>query len=326
MIERLPLLAWPTTSPQLTILSYHRVLAHCDPLRPGEVDAVTFDRQMSLLSSCFSVMPLPEAAPALRQGRLPRRACCITFDDGYADNLTVAAPILARYGLPATVFVATGYLDGGRMFNDTVIDFIASVRSSFLDLDHLGLGHHRLSNDADRRGAIAAVLAVVRFVPPAQREYLVARMLEAAPCGPLPTNLMLTSEQLKELSCRGFEIGGHTVSHTVLTTLDDATAMTEIGEGKHGLEGIVGKKLTSFAYPNGRPAKDYGAAHVAMIEKLGFELAVTTAPGVARSCSDLYQLPRFAPWGRSATLFAARMTRNARAAEAIASHQPVLRA
>jgi peptidoglycan/xylan/chitin deacetylase (PgdA/CDA1 family) len=311
MMQRLPLLAWPGSVPSLTILIYHRVLPQSDILRPGEVSAATFTRQMAFLSRHFAVLPLVAAVEALKHDHLPKRACCVTFDDGYADNLTVAQPILARYRLPATVFVATGYLDGGRMFNDTVIECISRVAGSSLDLRSLGLGLHRMVSPEDRRNAIKAVLAIARFLPPRERDELVTSMVESVHCGPLPDDLMLTSAQLRELSERGVEIGGHTAAHTVLTTLDIEAARAEIAAGKKRLEAVTGKRVRTFAYPNGRPGQDYGTEHVALIKELGFEVAVTTAYGVSNSQSDPYQLPRFAPWGKSTTMFAARMTRNA---------------
>ncbi|MDO8264619.1 MAG: polysaccharide deacetylase family protein [Gallionella sp.] len=311
MIESLPLLVWPGSVPKLTILIYHRVLPHPDPLRIGEVDAETFERQMAFLARHFAVMPLMDAVDALKNSRIPRRACCITFDDGYADNLTIAQPILERHGLPATVFVATGYLDGGRMFNDTVIEFVARVAGPLLDLQSLGLGLHRVGSQEDRRNAIKSILAIVRFLPPREREEVVGRMVQSVRCGALPNDLMMTTAQLKKLSDRGVEIGGHTVAHTVLTTLDLEAAHAEISEGKRRLEEITGKRIRTFAYPNGRPGKDYAAEHVALVKALQFEAAVTTAHGVSDWQSDLCQLPRFTPWDKSMTMFAARMTRNA---------------
>ena len=73
----------------------------------------------------------------LQQGRLPPRALAITFDDGYADNRTVAAPLLERHGLPCTFFVATGFLDGGRMWNDTLIETVRRAPGQTLDLRDL---------------------------------------------------------------------------------------------------------------------------------------------------------------------------------------------
>src|SRR5205085_1443710 len=117
----------------------HRVLADPDPLFPEEVGAPDFDAQMSILKRWFNVLPLKEALARLREGRLPMRAACITFDDGYADNATVAAPILRRHGLPATFFIATDFIDGGEMWNDTVIDTVRRAPGDSLDARALGL-------------------------------------------------------------------------------------------------------------------------------------------------------------------------------------------
>src|SRR5690349_18308208 len=113
---------------RLSILIFHRVHAATDPLFPGEPDARSFDSLLAHIASRFRVMPLAQAARALREGTLPSRALAITFDDGYADNLAVAAPILRRHGMSATVFVASGYLDGGWMFNDIVIEAVRATR------------------------------------------------------------------------------------------------------------------------------------------------------------------------------------------------------
>lgn len=311
MTAGLPLLGWPLHRQLLTILIYHRVLPGQDPLRPGEITAGHFELQMSFLARHLNVLPLREAAQCLRAGRLPRRACCITFDDGYADNLTVALPILEKYRLPATVFVATGYLDGGRMFNDSVVDAVAGARGQALNLEAIGLGRHVIGSVAEKHMAIATILETLKYQPPEERAILVDKLVGLAGCGPLPTDIMLTSEQVGELARRGVEIGGHTVAHTILTTLAAATARQEIAAGKQRLEEITGKPVTTFAYPNGRPNRDYKACHVAMVRELGFELAVSTSHGVANSGSDIHQLPRFVPWGDSLTMLAMRMMRNA---------------
>ena len=93
---------------RLSILIYHRVLARDDPFAPWGIGAEGFTAQMAALRNHFNVIPLSEAIARLRSGSLPPRAAAVTFDDGYRDNLTVALPILRRYGIPATVFVASG--------------------------------------------------------------------------------------------------------------------------------------------------------------------------------------------------------------------------
>src|SRR5688500_10667438 len=107
---------------KLSILIYHRVHAEVDPIFPAEVDAKQFGLQLNWIKSLFNVLPLDEAIEALEQNRLPARTAAITFDDGYADNTEVALPILKKHNLSATFFICTGYLDGGRMWNDTIIE------------------------------------------------------------------------------------------------------------------------------------------------------------------------------------------------------------
>lgn len=318
MITSLPLLGWPLHRQALTILVYHRVLTEWDPLRQGELVAEVFDEQVHFLSKNFAVLPLLEAVSLLKQGKLPRRACCITFDDGYADNLTVALPILKQYDLPATVFIATGYLDGQRMFNDAVIDAIALAERPELDLRELDLGQHCLETQKDRQLAVVSILRKFRYRTPEAREQALPQLFELVGCDRLSAGTMLSRDQVRDLAGQGVEIGAHTVNHPILTSIDDNRAMDEMISGKLQLEELTGRPVKVFAYPNGQPHKDYALRHVAMARDAGFELAVTTARGVSNPHSDIFQLPRFAPWGISEARWAVQLTKNAWIGKAVA--------
>jgi peptidoglycan/xylan/chitin deacetylase (PgdA/CDA1 family) len=108
----------------------------------------------------------------------------------------------------------------------------------------------------------------------------------------------------------GIGIGAHTVNHPILASIDLATARAEIAQGKQALEEMIGEKVPLFAYPNGKPDADYRAEHVALVKELGFEGAVSTAWGACKGEPDVFQLPRFSPWDRTALRFALRMARN----------------
>ena len=112
----------------LCVLIYHRVRSSGDKLDTWNPSAEEFERQMALLSSCFEPLRLTEAIERLESRSLPRGAVAVTFDDGYADNFEVALPILRRHRVPATFFISTGYLDGGRMWNDTVVEAVRAAR------------------------------------------------------------------------------------------------------------------------------------------------------------------------------------------------------
>src|SRR5438876_5084025 len=95
---------------RLTILMFHRVHGQRDDLFPNAMHAAIFHERMLWIRSWFNVLPLDEAVTALRKGTLPARALAITFDDGYADNCTMALPILRQLGLHATFFICTAFL------------------------------------------------------------------------------------------------------------------------------------------------------------------------------------------------------------------------
>ncbi|MDN2714254.1 polysaccharide deacetylase family protein [Janthinobacterium sp. SUN120] len=299
----------------LSILIYHRVLARPDPLFPGEVDAALFQRQLRLLKRFYTPLPLGDAVRRLQDGSLPPRAACITFDDGYADNAQVALPLLLRHGLHATFFIATGYLDGGQMWNDTVIDAVRQAPGAVLDLRAQELGTFPVATLAQRQAAVATLLGRLKYLPFAQRQRLamqISRMAGARASAPA----MLSTAQLRQLHGAGMTLGGHTASHPILSTLAERAAQLDIANGKQQLESLVQAPVTLFAYPNGKAGRDYGAPHVAMVKRLGFQAAVATDWGVARPGADLdlLQLPRFTPWDRGRLAFLWRMRQNRRQA------------
>jgi peptidoglycan/xylan/chitin deacetylase (PgdA/CDA1 family) len=291
---------------RLSILIYHRVLAAPDPLFHEAIDARTFDRHATLIRTEFNALSLSEACMRLSRGSLPARAVCITFDDGYADNEQNALPILKRLGLTATFFVSTGFLNGQIMFNDGVIAAVRGAPAGEHDLSSLGLGSQCLGDERSRRTAIDSLINRIKYRPAGERWQLVTQ-LTALMRSTLPTGLMMRPEHIKRLHSEGMEIGGHTINHPILATLDEEAARTEIVGGKRELEEITGSPVTLFAYPNGRPGHDYGGRDVELVRAAGFTGAVSTLNGVADRSSDLFQLPRFGPWDTDPRRLGARL-------------------
>jgi len=297
---------------RLTILIYHRVLLDKDILFHHEVTCASFNAQLLRLKAVFNVLPLFEAVERLKAGTLPARAACITFDDGYADNATNAALILQRHGLTATFFIATAYLNGGRMFNDTVIESIRRCQSGKLDLTTLGLGEYDLSTPAAKVSAIGQILPHIKYLPFEEREAVAAKIAKLAFSGELPDNLMMTTEQLKGLRVAGMEIGGHTARHPILAKLDAEAVKQEILAGKNFLEDALGMPVRLFAYPNGKPGIDFLPGQANIVRELGFAAAVTTQSGAASPSGDPYQLPRFTPWRPNVACFIPELLINLR--------------
>lgn len=299
-------------APQLSILIFHRVVANPDPLFPSEPDAKRFDRLMRFVAKTFNVMPLGDAAAKLSTGTLPKQALSITFDDGYADNAEIALPILQRYGLTATFFVASGFLDGGLMWNDAVIEAIRNCKRDEVDLSPLGLGHVVVKSIDDRRKALGELLPRIKYTTLAERKAAIAQLNRCCDISWQPSNLMMRSDQVQQLHSAGMEIGGHTINHPILTTLSAAEAESEITGNRQALESLINAPVEVFAYPNGRPERDYDQIHVTLLRQVGFRAAVSTAQGVCRTGDDLFQLPRFTPWSPSMSGWALQLLANQR--------------
>lgn len=283
---------------RLTTLIYHRVLPQADPLFPDETTEERFDSELTALKSIFNILPLSEAVHHLKNGSLPSRAACITFDDGYADNFELATPILKKHKLVATFFIATDYLDGGRMFNDTIIESIKLSPLDKINLNAIGLDTFSITTDAEKKDAIQKLIGCIKYRPVDERTEKAMIIAEACQClDKLPNNLMMSRQQVLAMRKSGMEIGGHTASHPILATLNDDHAYADIEAGKRYLETLLNEKVTLFAYPNGKPETDYKPEQTAIIRELGFDAAVSTTHGAASYKSDIFQLPRFAPWG-----------------------------
>lgn len=285
--------------PRLSILIFHRVLSKPDPLFPGEIDSVRFRRLMMLVRTSFRVLPLGLAVSGLAERRLPPRSLSITFDDGYADNHDLAAPILRELGLPSTIFVTTGCLDGGRMWNDSIIECIRRTERVTVDLGFMGLPAFAVDRPSQRRSVIDRVLPVIKYQRLSERERFIAELHRACGQPPLPTDLMMTRAQVRSLASMGVEIGAHTVNHPILQAIDATQAEREIQDGRAELERVIAQPVNLFAYPNGRAGSDYGPIHIDLVKRLGFAAAVCTDPGHNDPKTDIFELRRFSPWDAS---------------------------
>ena len=295
---------------RLSVLAFHRVAPGPDPLYPEVMDAERFTQICQWAASLFTVMPLDRAVSALREGTLPERALAITFDDGYADNHPVALPILQRLGLPATFFIATGFVDGGCMWNDIVVEAFRRTARASADLSDLlpevAARPFPLDTVWPRREALEVVISAVKYMGVDRRLELVHKISDRLEV-PVPTDLMMTSSEILEIRAGGMQVGAHTVTHPILANLSLLEMEREMSTSKEFLERLLGERVPLFAYPNGKPGADYDQRTVDLARRVGFDAAVTTERGAAHRGTDLFQIPRFTPWDRSRLRFGMRM-------------------
>jgi len=296
----------------LAVLIYHRVGSEADPLRPRMATADEFRRQMRVLARFFRPCGLAEGMRLLRVGRLPARSVAVTFDDGYADNARIALPILLETRVPATFFIATSYLDGGRMWNDTVIEAVRRIVPGEHRYAHAGLDLISVPSSLDRRSLVLELLNAIKHLPHAERQAAADALRDLAG-QPLPGSLMMSRGEVRALVDAGMDVGGHTRSHPILSGLSAERAEEEIAGGLEDLAGIVGRRPALFAYPNGRRGIDYGDREVAILRRLGIAAALVTHRGIVTRAADPLQAPRLTPLHRDALRFGYALWRAYRA-------------
>jgi peptidoglycan/xylan/chitin deacetylase (PgdA/CDA1 family) len=251
-------------SGRLPILMYHGVcpdhLAGA-PWMPSYFTALeTFTRQMCFLKDRCRPMGLLEAVRALGGGHLPRGAVVVTFDDGYANNVTHAGPVLLHLGVPATIFVATGHTDSGALYNHDRLRLVRQWQRSTAEIP--------LALDLRARSVAEADRALdphwERFCDRLTRDqWECLRPMTWAELSSAPPVLSW---------------GAHTVRHAILSREEPGSAEREIAGSLEALRARCGRTAVPFAYPNGQP-EDFTDRDVQMLRGLDVPCAVTTSAG-----------------------------------------------
>ena len=294
---------------KLTVLLFHKVPQAADPLTPAEPTFSQFEHILDFLQDNAIVLPLSEAADALARGKLPKKAVALTFDDGYDEWLSTVSPALKARNMHATFFVTTEQLDGPALWHERIIAAVRALPDTGARLPYGFAGFDNLQQLSSRIRLIAELQERLKYAPLPERLGAI-EMIEAQARSPLVWPKPFDRASVRALHSHGFEIGGHTVSHPILNECSDEQATLEIGGCKEELEAIIGGAVSAFAYPNGRPLKDYDGRHVAMVRNCGYKVAVATSGGAARHDSDIFQLPRFTPWGLTNERMALQLARN----------------
>jgi peptidoglycan/xylan/chitin deacetylase (PgdA/CDA1 family) len=291
------------------VLAYHRINDDGDRFFPA-ISLKSFEQQMRLLAEHFTVCTLDELIERLRCNDLPENAVAVTLDDGYRDNYTNAFPILRRYSVPATIFLATDVIGTARqLWHDEV--FAAFRETGVREVLDIGQGNTTLAltSLAGKLHAQAETLKYLRSLDRDAREMAIGRLQQVLNVQN-PTvqtaRLMLTGEEVSEWYRGGIPFGAHTGSHPSLSNLQPEDAREEIRRSKSAIERVLNVSVTTFAYPSGRHG-DFTSTTKALVEEAGFRCAVTTIFGNNEAGMDLYEMRRIAPWNEDSEIFGARL-------------------
>jgi peptidoglycan/xylan/chitin deacetylase (PgdA/CDA1 family) len=275
------------------ILMYHGVtrtpprgLRNCEGKHVG-IDR--FVQHLRLLKEHRRVLPLAELVGGVVTGADMRNAVSITFDDGYENNVTEAAPTLVDLGLPATFFLATGYVDAPRWMWVDRLEYALDQAGPKSALTVEGLGQISL---ADKRAALGAIKRFAKQQPEAAVLRLVSEVDEQSgtPSDPPDGDYrFMTWAQARQLKAAGFDVGAHSVNHPILSQVTTARGEREMVESHDAIRRELGTCSEVFCYPNGKTS-DYTPAIMECAAR-HFYAALATNRGPARA-SERYQLRR----------------------------------
>ena len=307
-------------SPGALILLYHRVAELESDPQQLQVSASNFAAHLQTIKEIATPISLSELVGNLRSGKVTSRSVVVTFDDGAADNLLTAKPILEREDVPATIFIATGYMKTAREYwwdeverlllqpgdlpstltltiNSHVHTWDLSAQTNYSKADyetHSSWHTTRTDEPTLRHQLYRALINVLYPLEPDERfeqlDYL--KQWAGDVTVSRDSHRPLTREEVKQLAASGhIEIGAHTVSHSMLAALPASQQRLEIEQSKADLEEILGLPVRSFAYPFGT-LSDYTSETVSLVRQLGFDCACSNFKDLVQPGDDLFQLPR----------------------------------
>lgn len=303
-------------APGALILLYHRVAdVESDPWSLC-VTPQHFAEHLEVLQTYTHPMRLQQLTQDLQEGKRLHPSVAITFDDGYADNFHNAKPLLEQYDIPATVFITTGCVGHQREFWWDELERLLLQPRTLPETLHLivngstyrwQLGetvhysqdtyqHHLCSdveqeNGASPRHLYYSLHKLLRPLLEGERRQVLDELLIWAGAEPVgrPTHRSLSLAEVFALGQgKLLEVGSHTVTHPLLSTLSTDSQRHEIQQSKAQLEEVIGHPVSSFAYPYG----DYTAKTVGVVRESGFDCACSTVTDVVWQRTDRFQLPR----------------------------------
>lgn len=240
------------------------------------VEREIFERQMRILKRRYRVIPLRDLVAALMRGEPLEKAVVLTFDDGYRNNASHAAPVLERLGLPYTVFVATSYVDTGRWMPLNQIYWMwASGELSTEEMNEIR-GRVRGRPLAESVSLLEAAFQKRRAAVTSAAEDSFG---------------MLNWDQIQGMAAAGADFGSHTHSHCNLAAENPSQQATELRVSKEALERHLQRPVRLFAYPYGR-AEHMSEASRGSVMETGYECAISAQYGLVTSRSDRFCLPR----------------------------------
>ena len=281
---------WAKFARGVPILAYHGVTARADDAlrnrRRLHVPATVFAQQLDILSREWRPVPLSTFLSALAEQRpLPPRSVVVTFDDGYRNVGTVAAPLLRQFGIPFTLFIVTSSV-GGRLWLDQVE---ASIQESETPLLYWRGHRIALGTANEKLRAVRNIVHILEDLGEGRDEAIAGLWNVSGRTWPADDDRdLLDWNEIRELRDTGVEIGCHSDRHEPVTWRPAATLRVELADCHGTLRKQLGPKPYPFCYPYGA----WNSASASAVRDAGFTCGLTTDAGLNDPRQDCFALLR----------------------------------
>jgi peptidoglycan/xylan/chitin deacetylase (PgdA/CDA1 family) len=268
---------------RINIIMYHRFSIKTEPFK---LEGYNFEKQVRFFKNKYNPIHLSTLVEAIEgKLKLPPNSVILTIDDGYEDNYSVAYPILKKHNVPATIFLATDFIDQQKWLwpvkllfilqNTPMKKFRLSIGGQddkLFDVEtfkqwhrtQLTIFHHIRQLDDNQKNAFLVDLSKQLDIDVPEKS-----------CGDF---LPMTWDKIREMTNNGIEFGSHTCTHPILSRQNGSALEHETVDSKNMIENRLQKPVISFCYPNGQ-AEDFNPNVVQAVQKAGYKCAVTTLPG-----------------------------------------------
>lgn len=276
---------------KLLVLTYHSFCEHWPKGLFGSLPISRFEEHVRFLRRRFNLVSLEEGLERLRNGDVGDRPwVTITIDDGFGDNYALAWPVLKFHQVPATIFVATDFLDTGRPpWPTQIIDILERTSMEAMDAPFRA----SLKGIAARAKAAVRLKRELASLPPVARFEQISELRRHLRVGEHARFRPLTWAQVREMHASGLGFGSHTVYHSILPMVDPSLWAPELLDSKKRLETELQVRCTTFAYPDGKHSEKTGEA----LHACGYDVALTQDPGFNDAMERRLALRRIEmPW------------------------------
>lgn len=293
------ILRWINRTPR--VLFYHSV----DNIVNQEVESVAFrienfEKQVEYLRKHYEIISLDDFYDRYTSNSFTNREIVLTFDDGYANNLYIVAPILKKYGIPFSVFISTEHIDTGEFYPTSIARIIIlGSHLTKISIPLLNLEDEDISDLNRKRDVYKIVSKEIKNRPLHEVRIIISQLKDNISESEYillqkkyKSDRPMTWDEVKQLHDMRVTIGSHCMYHMICHSNQRKEDLEEqIRGSKNIIETHLGAKCNYFVYPNG----DYTEESNRFVKEAGYRMGFTVQSGrLDKNKNNMMALPRIA--------------------------------